>query len=767
MSIAAGDAVATGPGPGGTGAEATTGDAARARPRLAHVPALDGVRALAVIAVLLFHGGYLRGGWLGVDLFFVLSGYLITSLLMSEHRDAGRIHLASFWGRRARRLLPALLAMVALVSLWAWWKASPADLGRVRRDGLATTFFVANWHDVLQGASYWDRGLSPSYFAHAWSLAVEEQMYLVWPLLLGWVLGRRRGRPAEVVARLSLAVAAISAALQLGLAAAGASHERIYLGTDTRLVAVALGAFVAGWRRRQGSGTSSVALRQWAAIAAGLALAVLWWRLDGTSSATYRGGLLLASCLGAVLVAGAADRRSALLQRGLGIAPLRAVGRISYGLYLWHWPLFLVLCAPHRPRRSALLSRRLAATLAVATASWFLLERPILALRPTGWWTGRRGVLHAVAAVLATGCLLAGATSGAQALDTGGMADGVASAKGQPAGAPKVLVLGDSVAASIAKPAIAKPGTYGVAVTRSTVLGCQAVWDGRHRAKGLEGDVSTPAACPPDVGRLVQRVQPDAVLVLYGGWADAGFELDGRWQHPCDPAYDAALRARLDALLREAGSTGAKVVVSSAARSTNTFRQEASWQHTACANRVAKAAAEAAGATWVDLDGWLCPDGRCREQEDGLYLRSDGVHFQGPGGEVASRWLLGQVGEAAGFSLASAGGQTGADRSLRSVCRSFDGLQRVMASFVAKGLGDPEGAAQLREALGRLTPEALDQLPDDVAADLAPVADPAFQARLLSVLGRARAGEAVTIESAGPGTTAALDRAFTRMRQTC
>ena len=762
MSMVAGDAVDGGAAP----TEAV--DAAPARPGMAHVAALDGVRALAVIAVLLFHGGYLRGGWLGVDLFFVLSGYLITSLLMIEHRSTGRIGLVAFWGRRARRLLPALLLLVAAVALYAWAQVGAADLGRVRSDGLASLAFVANWHDVLQGASYWDRGLSPSYFAHAWSLAVEEQMYLVWPILLGWVLGRRRGRAPEVVVRLSLAVAAASAALQVGLAAAGASHERVYLGTDTRLVAVALGAFVAGWRRRRSAGGSSVAVREWGAVAAGVGLLALWWGLEGTSDTTYRGGLLLASFLGAVLVAGAADPRSRVLQATLGATPLRAVGRISYGLYLWHWPLFLVLSA----RRTgldglALLALRLVVTAAVATASWYLVERPVLRLRPPGWWTGRRGAINAVGAVLATAILLAGATAGAKDLDTGGLSDGVASAKGATDGAPRLLGIGDSVAASIAKPAIAKPGSYGMAVTRSTVLGCQAVWDGRHRAKGLEGDVSTPAACPPDVGRLVRRVQPDAVLVLYGGWTDAGFELDGQWLHPCDPAYDAALRARLDRVIREAASTGAKVVVSGAARSTNTFRTEANWEHTACSNQVAKAAAAAGGATYVDLDGWLCPEGRCREQEGGMLLRSDGVHFQGPGAEVAARWLFGRVGEVAGFRLASAGALTDEDRALRSVCHSFEELQQVVGAFGANGLGDPTGKAKLAEALARLTPASIADLPREVAADLETVADPAFQDRLLAVLDRAQAGEAVTLESAGPGTVDALDRAFTRMRQTC
>src|SRR4051794_28685319 len=183
------------------------------QPRMPRVPALDGLRGLAVVAVLLFHGGYLTGGWLGVDLFFVLSGYLITSLLLVEHRRDGGISLGAFWGRRARRLLPALLVFVMAVAVYAWIDVAAIDLGAVRADGLATLFFVANWHDILNGVSYWDRGLAPSMFAHTWSLAVEEQLYLVWPLAVAAILRRRRGPSAQTVARWALAAAGVSAAL--------------------------------------------------------------------------------------------------------------------------------------------------------------------------------------------------------------------------------------------------------------------------------------------------------------------------------------------------------------------------------------------------------------------------------------------------------------------------------------------------------------------------------------------------------------------------
>ena len=159
---------------------------------LGHLPALDGLRGAAVAAVLLYHGGYLKGGYLGVDLFFVLSGFLITSLLLSEHRGTGRVNLLEFWRRRARRLLPALFLLLAGVALYATVWARPIDLGGIRSSGLGAVFYVANWQQILHGTNYWDISLSPSPLQHVWSLAIEEQFYLVWPLAVALVARRFR-----------------------------------------------------------------------------------------------------------------------------------------------------------------------------------------------------------------------------------------------------------------------------------------------------------------------------------------------------------------------------------------------------------------------------------------------------------------------------------------------------------------------------------------------------------------------------------------------
>ncbi|WP_146167812.1 acyltransferase, partial [Micromonospora sp. MH33] len=223
------------------------------RAKIPYQPALDGVRALAVAAVLAFHGGVatLPGGFLGVDAFFVLSGFLITSLLLAEHRDTGRIDLVAFWGRRVRRLLPALL-LVLLVVLVLSRKLMPGtELGALRWDELAALGYVANWRMANRDGDYFAATGSPSPLQHTWSLGIEEQFYLLWPLLLipllGWaakrgaVPPRRRLGVALPVVLLGAAGSALAAA---ALFTPGAP-DRVYYGTDTRAVALLVGAALA------------------------------------------------------------------------------------------------------------------------------------------------------------------------------------------------------------------------------------------------------------------------------------------------------------------------------------------------------------------------------------------------------------------------------------------------------------------------------------------------------------------------------------------
>src|SRR5271163_2488842 len=219
--------------------------------RFSYVPALDGLRAVAVLGVMLYHGGapLASGGFLGVNIFFVLSGFLITSLLLGEWAKRVSIRLGQFWARRARRLLPALLVMLIGVAIYAKVFATPGEFADLRLDSLSTLFYVANWHFIASGGNYFNLTAQPSPLAHMWSLSIEEQFYIVWPpvALLLLHLGRRLRPSRRLWPLLATAVVgAVASAVDMRLSYQhGASIMRLYEGTDTRCQDILVGATLA------------------------------------------------------------------------------------------------------------------------------------------------------------------------------------------------------------------------------------------------------------------------------------------------------------------------------------------------------------------------------------------------------------------------------------------------------------------------------------------------------------------------------------------
>ena len=372
-----------------------------------HVSALDGLRALAVVAVLLFHGGYLQGGFLGVDLFFALSGFLITSLLIRDAGSVGGVRLGSFWGRRFRRLLPAVLTLIVIVALWSWLFGSLADLAGVEGDGPWAVFYVANWHLIAQSGGYWESFTEPSMFDHLWSLAIEEQFYLVWPLAVA-AIWRWSSRPVRTLAVISGTAIGLSFVAMV-LLYDGVEPTRVYMGTDTRAASLLVGALAATEpARRVARRVGSVLGERLGLVLALLAGLVAWsWvAIDGASSGMlYRGGLLAHSVACAVVISlvVAADR--GWFVRGLGWRPLAWIGVLSYGLYLWHWPIYIVL-SPERTGLDGvtLLGVRIAVSFAFAYVSYRLVEDPIR--HRAVWARGRSGVVVLIAAVVGVVVLL-------------------------------------------------------------------------------------------------------------------------------------------------------------------------------------------------------------------------------------------------------------------------------------------------------------------------------------------------------------------------
>jgi peptidoglycan/LPS O-acetylase OafA/YrhL len=366
------------------------GQKSAAQVRLAHEPALDGLRGLAVAAVFVFHLDRIDGGFLGVDLFFVLSGFLITSLLLTEHGGRGTLDLVRFWGRRARRLLPALFVVVAGIGLLLLWLTPEPQRAGFRGDALATLGYVANWHKLFDDVSYWDMFSQPSPFDHMWSLAIEEQFYVVWPLVAIAILGRWKLKAGEQIDRaeerqrvltlglLSLVGAVVSLVLLSVLYAPGDTN-RAYFGTDTRLGPTLLGAtlavVVAGRARRQ---SPPPLLAELAAVAALFWMGVSMVAIDGIGPSYYHGGLaafaLCSVAVIAVVTGGPVGRVGGVLS----LSPLRALGNISYGVYLWHWPVIVYLTADRAHMGGLPLDAlRVLVTLAAALLSYKFVEMPI------------------------------------------------------------------------------------------------------------------------------------------------------------------------------------------------------------------------------------------------------------------------------------------------------------------------------------------------------------------------------------------------------
>jgi peptidoglycan/LPS O-acetylase OafA/YrhL len=624
-------------------------------PSLRHIPALDGVRGVGVLGILLFHAGHLRGGWLGVDLFFVLSGFLITSLLLAEFESRGRISLPSFWLRRARRLLPALFLTLLGVAAYAATLADPRDLERIRAEGLATLFYVANWHGIAAGHDYWELFRSPSPLDHTWSLAIEEQFYLLWPPIAWLVLSRAR-TPLRTLAYVASFFGLLSAVWMAFLFDPLEGTARVYFGTDTRIGAPLVGSALAAMLRpmlRDAPVKSSRAADLLALCAAGI-LAWAWLFASGSDAPLYRGGLLLLAVLAGVLITGVVAAPRGVAARLLAAAPLRWLGVISYGLYLWHWPIYLVLT----PERTALdgpwlTLLRFAASVLVACGSYFLVEKPIRSRQISVWKIGVGGV--AAIALVVSSLLASTAVSRraapeepaplASALETQGRLD--------------ILLIGDSVAESLGSEFVARARLRGLRGRVLGALGCLVL--DTDAARFPDGSVLPLTFCDA-VRKTWRRVgsedSPEVVLIVEAAAGPGDRLIDGSWHHPCTPAYDQAFARDLADTIRYFTGIGARTAVivpipwvKGRDPSLHPWSQGLDSealdllmvQRTECQNDLRREGARRTGALVIELSDLVCPGGQCLQRIDGTELRPDGVHFKGEGARLVSDWLLDEL----------------------------------------------------------------------------------------------------------------------------
>jgi peptidoglycan/LPS O-acetylase OafA/YrhL len=605
---------------------------------LTRIPALDGMRAIAVFAVLLFHAGlsWIPGGTLGVDVFFVISGFLITALLVAERDRTGQIGLGAFYLRRARRLLPALVLVLLFVGL-TWGLLLSTKTPTLRGDVLATLGYVANWRFAFSGQGYFASFNAPSPLLHTWSLAVEEQFYLLWPLAVIWLT--RRGRS---VARWAGGLVALSFVATLIQSLAGVWTDRLYYGTDTRAMPLLLGAVLGAWYVRRDPATGLTPRTRAALQVAGFAAAAgtlyCFHAIDGQATFLYRGGFLLIAALVVVVIASVALVPSGPLARLLGMQPLRYLGQISYGIYLWHWPLFLLLDHERTGLSTAsLLVVRLAVTLAVSVASYHLIELPI---RQRRLRLPRPRLTAPVAVAALVGVLVAAtpppaaftppAAANAPPADTS-----IKSSK--PPGTSRVLFVGDSVALALADAMSRSEVPYDVHIDNAGLLGCGIALGSPRRFRGKDSD--DPSFCltwPKLRAQEVAQDSPDLVAVLVGEWEMMDRYWNGHWVHIGEPAYDAYLGQQLDLLINVVSARGAKVALlttpcSAPAESpSGALWPENDPQRLVRFNQLLQAAAarHPAKATVVDLKALVCPGGKYVTTLDGYLLRSsDGIHF--------------------------------------------------------------------------------------------------------------------------------------------
>jgi len=614
-------------------------------------PGLDGLRALAVLGVMAYHEPNitLDGGFLGVDLFFVLSGFLITGLLLDEHRNQLSISLRGFWTRRARRLLPALaLLLIGVVT-------ATAIIGDVsQKNSLAGTVaaaitYVSNWELIHQGSSYFDHYTALSPLQHLWSLAIEEQFYVLWPLVVAFCLRHNR-RLLVIVA----SAGAILSVFSMAILSLDGDLSRAYYGTDSRISALLIGALGAmfAWNRISTSRRSTAI-----GILAFFLLMAAYGFVGDDQRWMYRGGFALFAVVALTVVIAASGRN--ILATALSQPLLRRIGAISYALYLWHWPVRVYVTDGRLPFANNTLGNieaivlRFSITLALAIASTLLFEKAVrrskigLPVLGSSW-------LAVGALTVAAALLIAPGSGSATNLVAGptDLARRTQLLNDQPAvdaAARRILIIGDSVAitATYSMNTLLPPN---IKVIGGAELGCALLTSPKVRKP--DGTVESIGNLCPDHdlfwASLVEAQKPDVILFLTGAWDVYARDWGNGFERPGDSDFDRRYRDALTTSLDVLAATNAEVIVLTTPCFTPLGGQEKTveYEESTSASLVAiqksvvtSRSATDENLTILDLHSITCENGFTWTR-DGVEWRPDGVHFSKDGSALVSQWIL-------------------------------------------------------------------------------------------------------------------------------
>ena len=658
--------------------------------QLPHLPALDGLRAIAVIFVVAYHLdlGWARGGFIGVDIFFVISGFLITRLLIDEQGASGRIAVIGFWIRRFRRLVPALVVMVGATLLATRWWGLPEQWDGVRRDGVASLAYVANWRFVFDRQSYFESAIGPSPLLHTWSLAVEEQWYLVWPIVMVGLLAlAQRPRRGAAIATMTVVLAAVASAGLMAALYDPADASRVYFGTDTRAQQLLVGAALA-WFTTWVPTLEDVPEHRVFRLASRISLVILGViavTVDDTSAWLYRGGFLAISVLAAVVVLGTATTHRSGAFNWLGGQPWGWIGRRSYGIYLWHWPV-IIFVGPAMGLEMAtipLIAVQLTVMLLLAEMSFRLVEQPVRrsvapASRTIAAWTLGASAVAAVgvvglsaptdrrleqlgSVVLPVDDIVVASTTtpveSEQELPAPPTTSRAERTPGDMAAPPeevppvrRLVLLGDSAAYSLAEQfdrSIA-PSWDVQAVVQT---GCPLT-----PGVTLDAGSSTPNPRDPNCvdwreiwPAYVSALDPDIVVVMIGAWEVLDHLVDGRDIRFPSPEWDELIATTLVGAADAAATTGAPVVFFDVAcmggpRSNLGTTARSDPTRTAAVNRhLDDLAAAREDVTIERVSMVVCPTGVDGLEIDGTPVRYDGVHFTSVGASLVWPWVFEQL----------------------------------------------------------------------------------------------------------------------------